>query len=98
MILVKKRSFCVEFRESVLCPIELPSTLFVAMKAKYRRMRIDELQRLEKELREEFERTKQRGIMQELREVEQVIRDKIWNTGGMQRKKEHVDNFSGGKK
>ena len=67
------------------------------MKAKYKRMRIDELRRLEKELREDFNRTKQRGVMQELREVEQVIRDKIWNTGGMQRKKENVENFSGGK-
>ena len=67
------------------------------MKAKYKRMRIDELQRLEKELREDFNRTKQRGVMQELREVEQVIRDKIWNTGGMQRKKDNVENFSGGK-
>ena len=77
--------------------VEFPNTLFATMKAKYKRMRIDELQRLEKELREDFNRTKQRGVMQELREVEQVIRDKIWNTGGMQRKKENVENFSGGK-
>ena len=59
-------------------------------------MRIDELQRLEKELREEHQRTKERGIMQELREVEQQIRNKIWNTGGAQRKKENVMSASGG--
>ena len=66
------------------------------MKSKYRRMRIDELQRLEKELRDEYKRTKQRGVMQELREVEQEIRDKIWNTGGAQRKKEKVKAASEG--
>jgi len=67
-----------------------------SMNPKYRNMRIDELQRLEKELREEYERSKERGIMQELREVEQQIRDKIWNTGGAQRKKERVKSASGG--
>ena len=66
------------------------------MNPKYRNMRIDELQRLEKELREEYTRSKERGIMQELREVEQQIRDKIWNTGGAQRKKERVKSASGG--
>ena len=67
------------------------------MKSKYRHMRIDELQRLEKELRDEYKRTKQRGVMQELREVEQQIRDKIWNTGGAQRKKEKVKAASEGR-
>jgi len=67
-----------------------------SMNPKYRNMRIDELQRLEKELREEYKRSKERGIMQELREVEQQIRDKIWNTGGAQRKKERVKSASGG--
>jgi|TARA_B100000959_G_scaffold67001_1_gene71140 hypothetical protein len=66
------------------------------MNPKYRNMRVDELQRLEKELREQYERTKERGLMQELREVEQQIRDKIWNTGGAQRKKENVKSASGG--
>ena len=66
------------------------------MNSKYRNMRIDELQRLEKEFREEYKRSKQRGIMQELREVEQQIRDKIWNTGGAQRKKEQVKSASSG--
>jgi Zn-finger domain-containing protein len=60
------------------------------MNRKYRNMRIDELQRLEKELRKKFSKTKQAGIMQEIRDVEQVIRDKIWNTGGAQWKKENV--------
>ena len=66
------------------------------MNPKYRNMRVDELQRLEKELREQYERTKERGLMQELREVEQQIRDKIWNTGGAQRKKENVKSASSG--
>ena len=65
------------------------------MNPKYRNMRIDELQRLEKELREEYKKSKQRGIMQELREVEQQIRDKIWNTGGAERKKEKIKAASG---
>ncbi|MBL67870.1 MAG: hypothetical protein CMO74_05385 [Verrucomicrobiales bacterium] len=57
---------------------------------KLRNLRIDELQRLERELREEFKKSKQAGIKQEIRDVEAVIRDKIWNTGGAQRKKERV--------
>ena len=68
----------------------------VPMNPKYRNMRIDELQRLEKELREEYKKSKQRGVMQELRDVEQQIRDIIWNTGGAERKKEKVKAASNG--
>jgi Zn-finger domain-containing protein len=60
------------------------------MNRKYQNLRIDELQRIEKELRKKYHKTKQVGIVQEIRDVEQVIRDKIWNTGGAQWKKDNV--------
>ncbi len=61
-----------------------------SMKAKYRHMRIDELQRAEKELRDQYRNNKQATLLQEIRELEAAIRDKIWNKGGAQWKKENV--------
>ena len=60
------------------------------MRAKYRHMTVEQLQRAEKELRDDFKKNKDAATMQEIREVEAAIRDKIWNKGGAQWKRDNV--------
>ncbi len=60
------------------------------MKAIYRDMRLEELVRLELQLRTKYQKSKSAPVQAELREVEQAVRDKIWNKGGTQRKKEQM--------
>ncbi len=60
------------------------------MKAIYRDMRVEELVRMELQLRAKYAKTKSPTVRVELREVEQAVRDKIWNKGGAERKKEQM--------
>jgi len=53
-------------------------------------MTVEQLQRAEKELRADFKKNKDAATMQEIREVEAAIRDKIWNKGGAQWKRDNV--------
>ena len=53
-------------------------------------MTVEQLQRAENELRDDFKKNKDAATMQEIREVEAAIRDKIWNKGGAQWKRDNV--------
>ena len=60
------------------------------MNPKHRNMRVEELMRAEREFRKKYNRTKNPTLGPELRDLEQAIRDKIWNKGGAQWKKDNM--------
>ena len=76
--------------ESGLLQNDGATIICLTVKAKYRHMNVEQLQRVEKELRDDYKKKKDAATMQEIREVEALIRDKIWNKGGAQWKKERV--------